>query len=74
MLLEKQRILYSYDKKNLGGDDYQVPLDMLLNSLVNEADLSLFGKIAVRYQISKHLKIRSQISDYHSNLSNIERE
>ena len=49
---------------NLGEEDYKEPLSILLDSLTNEANLNLIGKVALRYQISSHLKIRSKIFEF----------
>ena len=59
-LLDGNRIL---DQLNLdlGEEDYLEPLTILIKSINKEADLSLQGKIAVEFQIKKHLKVRSQI-------------
>ncbi len=59
-LLDVNRIL---DQLNLdlGEEDYLEPLTILIKSINKEADLSLQGKIAVEFQIKKHLKVRSQI-------------
>ena len=52
---------------DLGEEDYKEPLSVLLDSLINEANLNLTGKIALRYQISSHLKIRSKIFEFINN-------
>ena len=65
LLTEKS--LLSKIEGNLGEDDYKEPLSILLDSLNNEANLSLIGKIALRYQISTHLKIRSKIFEFVNN-------
>ena len=65
LLTEKS--LLSKIEGNLGEDDYKEPLSILLDSLNNEANLSLIGKIALRYQISSHLKIRSKIFEFVNN-------
>ena len=65
LLTEKS--LLSKIEGNLGEDDYKEPLSILLDSLNNEANLSLIGKIALRYQISSHLKIRSKIFEFINN-------
>ena len=43
--------------------DLYEPLDVLIKSLNEEANLSRFGSFAVEYQIKQHLKNRSKISD-----------
>lgn len=62
-LLSERSILNKVER-NLGEEDYKEPLSILLDSLNNEANLSLIGKIALRYQISSHLKIRSKIFEF----------
>jgi hypothetical protein len=62
--LLSEKSLLSKFKGNLGEDDYKEPLSMLLDSLNNEANLSLIGKTALRYQIKSHLKIRSKIFEF----------
>ena len=62
--LLSEKSLLSKFKGNLGEDDYKEPLTMLLDSLNNEANLNLTGKIALRYQITSHLKIRSKIFEF----------
>ena len=44
--LLSEKSLLSKFKGNLGEDDYKEPLSMLLDSLNNEANLSLIGKTA----------------------------
>ena len=51
-------------KGNLGGDDYKEPLSILIESLNHEANLNTIGRIALKYQISSHLKIRSKIFSF----------
>ena len=43
--------------------DLYEPLDVLIKSLNEEANLSRLGSFAVEYQIKQHLKNRSKISD-----------
>ncbi len=62
LLTEKS--LLSKIEGNLGEDDYKEPLSILLDSLSNEAKLNLIGKVALRYQISSHLQIRSKIFEF----------
>ena len=62
--LLSEKSLLSKFKGNLGEDDYKEPLSILLDSLNNEANLSLIGKTALRYQIKSHLKIRSKIFEF----------
>ena len=62
--LLSEKSLLSKFKGNLGEDDYKEPLTMLLDSLNSEANLSLTGKMALRYQITSHLKIRSKIFEF----------
>ena len=62
--LLSEKSLLSKFKGNLGEDDYKEPLAMLLDSLNSEANLSLTGKMALRYQITSHLKIRSKIFEF----------
>ena len=62
LLTEKS--LLSKIEGNLGEDDYKEPLSILLDSLTNEANLNLIGKVALRYQISSHLQIRSKTVSY----------
>ena len=65
--LLSEKSLLSKIQGNLGEEDYKEPLSVLLDSLINEANLNLIGKIALRYQISTHLKIRSKIFEFVSN-------
>ncbi|MFL2698328.1 MAG: sulfotransferase family protein [Gammaproteobacteria bacterium] len=55
-------------KKNfgdsLGEDDYLEPLNILLDSLKNEAKLSFVGDLGTRFQINHQLKMRSSLFDY----------
>ena len=62
--LLSEKSLLSKIKGNLGEDDYREPLSLLMDSLNHEAKLSLIGKIALRYQISNHLKTRSKIFEF----------
>lgn len=62
-LLNLENILNSI-KGNLGEDDYLEPLEMLISSLNNEANLSYFGALGAKFQISNHLKIRAKLFDY----------
>ena len=39
---------------DLGEDDYEEPLHILIKSLNEEANLTYFGKLACEYQIKKH--------------------
>ena len=59
-LLNAEKIIQSLNL-DLGEDDYEEPLNILIESVNNEANLNYFGKLAFEYQIKKHLKIRSQI-------------
>ena len=36
--------------------DYHEPLDILIRSINDEADLTLLGTVAAEYQIKEHLK------------------
>ena len=65
-LLSEKALLRKVDG-NLGEDDYKEPLSVLVDSLNNEANLSLTGKIALKYQITNHLKIRSKIYEFLEN-------
>ena len=65
--LLSEKSLLSKIQGNLGEEDYKEPLSVLLDSLINEANLNLIGKIALRYQISNHLKIRSKIFEFVNN-------
>ena len=65
--LLSEKSLLSKIQGSLGEEDYKEPLAVLLDSLNNEANLSLIGKIALRYQISSHLKIRSKIFEFVNN-------
>ncbi|MBE19402.1 MAG: sulfotransferase family protein [Gammaproteobacteria bacterium] len=51
-------------KGSLGGEDYKEPLTVLIESLNHEANLNAIGRIALKYQISSHLKIRAKIFSY----------
>ena len=42
--------------------DYHEPLDILIRSIKDEADLTLLGTVAAEYQIKEHLRNRSLIS------------
>ena len=61
--LNLENILNSIEG-NLGEDDYLEPLEMLISSLNNEANLSYFGALGAKFQISNHLKIRAKLFDY----------
>lgn len=51
-------------KGDLGEDDYLEPLEVLVDSLNEEANLSYFGVLGAKFQISNHLKTRVKILDY----------
>ena len=55
---------------DLGEDDYEEPLNVLIESLNNEANLTHFGKLAFEYQIKKHLTVRGQIFQKSRSLPN----
>ena len=55
-LLNPEKLLQSLNL-NLGEDDYEEPLNILIDSVNSEANLNYFGKLAFEYQIKKHLKI-----------------
>jgi len=55
---------------DLGEDDYEEPLNVLIESLNNEANLTYFGKLAFEYQIKKHLTVRGQIFQKSRSLPN----
>ena len=68
-LLNAEKLLQSLNL-DLGEDDYEEPLNILIESVNNEANLNYFGKLAFEYQIKKHLKIRSQIFQKSRSLPN----
>lgn len=51
-------------KGDLGEEDYLEPLEILVDSLNEEANLSYFGTLGSKFQISNHLKTRAKIYDY----------
>ena len=55
-----EKLLESLNQ-DLGEDDYQEPLNILIDSLNKEANLTFLGKLATEYQIKKHLSVRGQI-------------
>ena len=61
--LDVQDILNSI-KGDLGEEDYQEPLELLVDSLNNEANLSYLGSLGAKFQISNHLQTRAKIFDY----------
>jgi hypothetical protein len=62
-LLGLQSILDSVTG-DLGEDDYLEPLKILLDALRNEAQLSFFGKLGARYQITNHLQTRAKVNEF----------
>ena len=54
---------------NLGEDDYLEPLEILIDSLNKEANLSFFGSLGAKFQILNHLKTRAKVFDYISSNS-----
>ena len=70
-LLSEQSILNKVEG-DLGEDDYKEPLSILIDSLSNEASLNTLGKLALRFQIVNHLRIRSRIYKFISN-NNLQR-
>ena len=59
-VINGEKLLESLNQ-NLGEDDYQEPLNILIDSLNKEANLTYLGKLAAEYQIKKHLSVRGQI-------------
>ena len=59
-LLNADKLLGSLNV-DLGEDDYEEPLNILIDSLNKEANLTYLGKLASEYQIKKHLTVRGQI-------------
>ena len=59
-LLSEESILNKVEG-DLGEDDYKEPLSILIDSLRNEASLNILGRLALRFQIVNHLRIRSRI-------------
>jgi len=51
-------------KENLGEEDYLEPLHILIKSLKEEANLTLFGSLAVIYLLNSQLKTRSAINEF----------
>ena len=51
-------------KGDLGEEDYLEPLEILVKSLNNEANLSYFGSLGAKFQITNHLQTRAKIFDY----------
>ena len=49
--------------------DYLEPLDILIRSINDEADLTLLGTAAAEYQIKEHLRNRSLISQAFDNVN-----
>ena len=68
-LLDAGKLLQSLSV-DLGEDDYQEPLHILIQSLNEEANLTYFGKLACEYQIKKHLSVRGQIFQKSRSLPN----
>ena len=61
--LDVNNILNSI-KGDLGEEDYLEPLEILVKSLNNEANLSYFGSLGAKFQITNHLQTRAKIFDY----------
>ncbi len=68
-LLNADKLLQSLSL-DLGEDDYEEPLHVLIKSLNEEANLTYFGKLACEYQIKKHLTVRGQIFQKSRSLPN----
>ena len=49
---------------SLGEEDYIEPLTILLDSLKKEANLNLYGRLGVKYQIKHQLRMRSSLYAY----------
>ncbi len=69
-LLNADKLLQSLSL-DLGEDDYEEPLNILIESLNSEANLTYLGKLACEYQIKKHLKVRGQIFQKSRSLPNL---
>ena len=52
---------------SLGEEDYIEPLTILLDSLKKEANLNLYGRLGVKYQITHQLRMRSSLYAYSKN-------
>ena len=68
-LLNTDKLLQSLSL-DLGEEDYLEPLNILIDSLNSEANLTYFGKLACEYQIKKHLTVRGQIFQKSKSLPN----
>ena len=68
-LLNADKLLQSLNL-DLGEEDYLEPLNILIDSLNSEANLTYFGKLACEYQIKKHLTVRGQIFQKSRSLPN----
>jgi len=51
-------------KGDLGEEDYLEPLEVLVESLNTEANLSYLGSLGAKFQITNHLQTRAKIFDY----------
>ncbi len=69
-LLNADKLLQSLSL-DLGEDDYEEPLNILIESLNSEANLTYLGKLACEYQIRKHLTVRGQIFQKSRSLPNL---
>ena len=58
-LLNADKLLGSLNV-DLGEDDYEEPLNILIDSLNKEANLTYLGKLASEYQIKKHLTVEDR--------------
>ena len=47
--------ILNYIKGDLGEEDYLEPLEVLVKSLNNEANLSYLGSLGAKFQINNHL-------------------
>jgi len=50
--------------KNLGGDSFREPLDRYLQAVRDEADLNLFGRLAVKSMLVQSLRNRIELATW----------
>ena len=57
--LVREKLILLGTRENLGEGDYFEPLNILTKSLNEEANLTVFGSLAVTYLLNSQLKTRS---------------
>ena len=62
--LVREKLVLLGTKENLGEGDCFEPLNILTKSLNEEANLTVFGSLAVTYLLNSQLKTRSRVNEY----------